>query len=344
MEPENSPPGTGRVTIYRGPEKHSYGFDDGHPFGLDRLSRFWSAMVERDLVSRVQVAESRQARRSEIESFHTASYVDRVIEQSIDGRGFLDYGDTPACPGIYEASATVVGGVLNAVDDLMKRRTSRAFIPIAGLHHAKRREAGGFCVFNDCAIAIETLRSRYGLARIAYVDIDAHHGDGVFYGFEADAGVVIGDIHEDGRFLYPGTGHEHETGTGPAEGTKLNLPLPPGSGDDDFFRAWERVEAHIDNARPEFVILQCGADGLSGDPLAHLEYTPAAHHLAALRLCAIAHRHCDGRLLALGGGGYNPRGIADGWCAVVEELLQSGRRVGESMPDFVAKGSQSQRD
>jgi len=311
------------VTIYRGPDHRGYGFEDGHPFGLDRLSRFWSEMTRRGLEDRISVAVSPQASRTEIESFHEARYVDRVIEQSIDGTGYLDYGDTPAFPGIYEGSATVVGGVLDAVAQLMRGATTRVFIPIAGLHHARRREAGGFCVFNDCAVAIEILRSRFGLDRIAYVDIDAHHGDGVFYGFEADAGVVIGDIHEDGRFLYPGTGHEHETGIGPAEGTKLNLPLPPGAGDDDFFQAWERVEAHIDKARPEFVILQCGADALAGDPLAHLEMTPAAHRLAATRLCALADRHCNGRLLALGGGGYNPQGIAEGWCAVVEAMLES---------------------
>jgi acetoin utilization protein AcuC len=156
---------------------------------------------------------------------------------------------------------------------------------------------------------------------VAYVDIDAHHGDGVLYGFEDDPNVVIADIHEDGRFLYPGTGFEHETGSGDAAGSKLNIPLPPGSGDDEFADAWRRAEAHIDAARPELVILQCGADGLAGDPLTHLRYSPAAHRLAASRLCAIADRHCGGRLLALGGGGYSPTGIAEGWCTVVETML-----------------------
>jgi acetoin utilization protein AcuC len=135
--------------------------------------------------------------------------------------------------------------------------------------------------------------------------------------------VVIGDIHEDGRFLYPGTGASHENGTGAAEGTKLNIPLPPGAGDEAFLDAWRRIEEHIDEARPELVLLQCGADGLAGDPLTHLEYTAAVHRLATARLCELADRHCDGRILALGGGGYNPQGIADGWCAVVEALLGS---------------------
>ena len=280
-------------------------------------------MTDRGLDELVEIVSPATAPRDDIESFHSADYIDQVIAQSADGVGFLDYGDTPAFPGVYEAAAWVVGSTLDAVDRLMDDRARRAFVPIAGLHHARRHTAGGFCVFNDCGIAIEILRSRHDINRIAYVDIDAHHGDGVFYAFEDDPEIFIADIHEDGRFLYPGTGGAHETGSGGAEGSKLNIPLSPGAGDDAFFDAWEQIEAHIDAAKPEFVILQCGADGLAGDPLTHLEYTAAAHRRAASRLCRLADRHAGGRILALGGGGYNPKGIADAWCAVVEELLEA---------------------
>ncbi len=279
-------------------------------------------MIEHGLVERVEVVPPVAASRHQIESFHSAVFVDQVISQSADGTGFLDYGDTPAFPGVFEAAAWVVGSTLDAVHRLMGGRAHRAFVPIAGLHHARRNSAGGFCVFNDCGVAIETLLSSYDLNRIAYVDIDAHHGDGVFYAFEDSPNVIIGDIHEDGRYLYPGTGSARESGCGEAEGTKLNIPLPPGADDNAFLDAWERVEAHIDAAEPEFVILQCGADGLAGDPLTHLEYTAVAHRRAASRLCGLADRHCEGRLLALGGGGYSPRGIADAWCAVVEAMLE----------------------
>lgn len=310
-----------KLLVYLGGESPAYGFDDGHPFGLDRLSHFQNEMAGRSLINRIDAAEPVMATREEIASFHTAGYIDRVVAQSIDGVGYLDYGDTPAFPGIYEAAALVVGGVLDAADRLATGRADRAFVPIAGLHHAQRSEAGGFCVFNDAGIAIEFLRSRHKITRIAYVDIDAHHGDGVFYAVESDPEVFIGDIHEDGRYLYPGTGAAHETGSGPAEETKLNIPLLPGAGDDAFFEAWGRIETHIDAAAPEFVILQCGADSLAGDPLAHLEYTASAHRHAASRLCRIADRHCNGRILALGGGGYRPEGIAEAWCAVVEAML-----------------------
>jgi acetoin utilization protein AcuC len=149
-----------------------------------------------------------------------------------------------------------------------------------------------------------------------------HHGDGVFYEFEDDPDVVCVDIHEDGQFLYPGTGSVHETGSGGAEGTKLNLPLAPGSGDREFLRAWEKAERFVDQARPEFVILQCGADGLAGDPLADLRLTAAAHAHAARRLVALAERHAGGRLMAFGGGGYSLENVSAAWCAVLEVLLE----------------------
>jgi acetoin utilization protein AcuC len=206
----------------------------------------------------------------------------------------------------------------------MQGEAQRAFVPIAGLHHASRSHAAGFCVFNDCGVVAEALKQRYGLSRIAYVDIDAHHGDGVFYGFEADPSLVFADVHEDGRFLYPGTGAESETGVGAARGTKLNLPLMPGSGDDEFFEAWQRVEAHIERYAPEFVIFQCGADSLEGDPITHLRFTEEAHAHAACRLAGIADRHSGGRVLALGGGGYNRRNLARAWTRVVGAFLEAG--------------------
>jgi len=301
-----------------------YGFGQGHPFGPDRLDAFWRAAGEQGLDTRVRVCEPVQAERAAIERFHDGDYVERVIRQSASGEGFLDYGDTPAFPGVYEAAATVVGSTLDAVACVMTGRCARAFVPIAGLHHARRDRAAGFCVFNDCGVAIETLRGEYGLRRVAYVDIDAHHGDGVFYAFEDDPECFIADLHEDGDYLYPGTGAAGETGTGPAAGTKLNLPMAPDSDDAQFMRAWERAEAFIDAAAPEFILFQCGADSLAGDPITHLRYSPLAHRHAAVRLCALADRHCRGRLVALGGGGYNRGNLARAWTAVLAAMVEAG--------------------
>ena len=162
------------------------------------------------------------------------------------------------------------------------------------------------------------------MRRIAYVDIDAHHGDGVFYGFEDDPDLLFADIHEDGRFLYPGTGAASETGTGRARGTKLNIPIAPGASDADFRREWARVEAYLEDAQPEFVIFQCGADSLEGDPITHLCFTEQAHAEAAAALCRLADRHCEGRIVGTGGGGYNRRNLARAWTRVVESFVAAG--------------------
>ncbi|MGH8244497.1 MAG: acetoin utilization protein AcuC, partial [Steroidobacteraceae bacterium] len=199
----------------------------------------------------------------------------------------------------------------------------RGFVPIAGLHHAGRAHAAGFCVFNDIGVVVESLKREHGLSRIAYVDIDAHHGDGVFYAFEDDPALIFADTHEDGRYLYPGTGAASETGAGAAAGIKLNLPLPPGVGDAEFLAAWPAIESHVERHAPEFVILQCGADSLAGDPIAHLALTEEAHAHAAARLCDIADRHAEGRILGFGGGGYNRRNIARAWTRVVQSFVEA---------------------
>lgn len=280
-------------------------------------------MERQHLAQQVCICQPVQATREEIQRFHTKDYVAQVIAQSISGEGYLDLGDTPVYPGVYGAAATVVGTVLDAVSKIMAGQCRRAFVPIAGLHHARRDGAAGFCVFNDCGVAIETLRLHYGLTRIAYVDIDAHHGDGVYYGFVDQPGVIIADIHEDGRYLYPGTGSADEVGEGVAVGTKLNLPLEPGAGQAEFLQVWPQVEAFLVAHAPEFIILQCGADSVQGDPLTHMCFPAECHGYAAERLCVLAEQCCQGRLLALGGGGYERINIACAWTQVVEAMIDA---------------------
>jgi len=297
-----------------------YGFGDGHPFGPDRHAAFVREFAARGLDRRVTVLEPRSASDEELRAFHTPAYLDFVRERSANGNGFLDAGATPAFRGVYEAAADVVGATLSAMEAIMQGQCRRAFVPIAGLHHAARDRAAGFCVFNDCGVAIELLK-RAGLKRVAYVDIDAHHGDGVFYAFEHDAAVVFADLHEDGRFLYPGTGSADEIGRGAASGTKLNLPLPPGADDRIFEGVWPQVTAHLERFAPEFIILQCGADSLEGDPITHLRFSPQSHGRAARDLAQLAERCGHGRVLALGGGGYNRTNLAHAWNTVVENLM-----------------------
>jgi acetoin utilization protein AcuC len=308
------------VVLISGPGIASYGFPGGHPFGTDRHGAFMAELERSPVTTRLEHRPPRPATRAELEYFHTPGYIERVATLSARGSGLLDAGDTPAYPGVYEAAANVVGGTLEALAAIATGPVRRAFIPIGGLHHATPDSAAGFCVFNDCGVAIEAARRDYDIRRVAYVDIDAHHGDGVFYAFEFDPDVLIADLHEDGRFLYPGTGSRAETGRGEAVGTKLNIPLPPGADDAAFRSAWDEAEQFLEAARPELVLLQCGADSLGGDPITHLRLTAEAHAYAARRLVALADRHAGGRLLGMGGGGYNRSNLARAWTRVVEEL------------------------
>ena len=311
---------TDSVLVYRGKAIAAYGFGDPHPFGTDRHDVFHAELERAALGDVIDYGQPRHAEVEELALFHTDDYIETVSRLSAAGQGWLDAGDTPVVPGIYEAAAAVAGTVLSAVDAVMDGRHRRAFVPIAGLHHAARSGAAGFCVFNDCGIAIEYLRQRHGIRRPAYVDIDAHHGDGVFYGFEDDPDLIFADIHEDGRFLYPGTGAAHETGIGAAAGTKLNVPLAPGADDAEFALAWQRVEAYLESMQPEFIIMQCGADSLEGDPIPHLCWTEEAHAAAAAALCRLADTFCGGRIIGTGGGGYNRENLARAWTRVVESF------------------------
>ena len=314
---------SGRVCLYSGETLGRYGFPDGHPLGEDRQGAFLREASARGLDKDVSIVAAPRADRAEIERFHTRSYVDRVLHAEGRGTDFLDNGDTPVFPGVYDAAASVVGAGLDGVSRVMTGECRRTFQPIGGLHHARRDGAAGFCVFNDLGVVIETLRMKHGVRRVAYVDIDVHHGDGVFYAYEDDPELIFADIHEDGRFLYPGTGHAQETGTGRARGTKLNIPLAPGAGDHAFSEAWPRVVAHLREFQPQFFLFQCGADGLEGDPLAHLRYSPQVHAQAARSLCHLADEYAAGRLMAFGGGGYNRGNLARAWCSVLREFVSA---------------------
>jgi len=314
------------VLLYVGDALGRYGFPNGHPFGPDRQDAFWKETLKQGLDKEAKVVPPRPASADEIERFHTADYVGRVEHLSEVGYGSIDYGDTPAYPGVYDASAAVVGAALEGLERVMNGDCYRTFQPIGGLHHARRNTGAGFCVFNDCGVVIDTLREKYAIRRVAYVDIDVHHGDGLYYPYESDPEVFVADIHEDGRFLYPGTGDAGETGKGQAEGTKLNVPMAPGAGDAQFLREWERVVEFLRRSKPEFIVFQCGADSLDGDPLAHLQYSPRAHAHAAQSLCELANELSSGRIMGFGGGGYNRTNLALAWNAVLKAFVRGSER------------------
>jgi len=310
--------------VYLGQPLADYGFGDGHPFGPERHHVFQAELIRQGLDKPLDIQAPVTATLDLIELFHTSDYIEKVRDYSKFGGGYLDGGDTPSFIGMYEAASSVAGTVTDAIDRIMAKQYRRAFSPIAGLHHARRHVAAGFCVFNDCGIAIEYLRQQYGIKRVAYIDIDAHHGDGVFYSFEDDPDLLFADIHQDGRTLYPGTGAEDETGKGEAIGTKLNIPVPPFADDSVFQSVWPQVETYLQKYEPEFILLQCGADSIEGDPITNMAFSPASHAYATQRLCALADQYCDGKMLAMGGGGYNHDNIARAWTAVVDAMVKAG--------------------
>jgi len=313
-----------KVGIAYGEELLYYSFPGDHPMNRRRIETFFLKASEKGIFERENVVKIKpeKAKEEEILLFHSKDYLTFVKEKSEEGKGLLDDGDTPAFKGVYEASAYVVGTTLKLVDMIMENKIEHGFNPMGGLHHARKNSAAGFCVFNDICIAIMKLRVNYGLNRILYFDIDAHHGDGVYYSFEEEDWLYFVDVHEDGRYLYPGTGRRNELGRGKGYGKKINIPLMPYSGDEEFLKALESVDSFLEEAKPEFVILQAGGDGLKDDPITHLRYSKLVHEKTSERLHKLSHKYANGRLLVLGGGGYNPEKVSEAWIAVVEELLR----------------------
>jgi acetoin utilization protein AcuC len=309
------------VGVLEGPELLAYSFPPPHPFTSARVKAFWHDLGDSKLT--VTRMPPQKASTEVLGLFHTKEHVRFVQKASSLGYGTLDLGDTPAYKGVFEASQYMVGSTVLAAEEVMAGKVEHAFNPVGGLHHARRDASAGFCVFNDIGVAIEVLRKKHGLKRILYVDIDVHHGDGVYYSYEDDPDLFIFDIHEDGRYIFPGTGYESDRGTGKAEGTKVNVPFEPGAGDADASKELPRLEEFARSAKPEFILFQCGADGLANDPLGGLRYSPETHRAFGKLLHRISHEVCGGRIIGLGGGGYDPQNCADAWIAVVSAFIGS---------------------
>ncbi len=284
----------------------------------------------------VQVMEPRSASRDEILLFHEDDYVKLVEKYSEKGSGLLDMGDTPAFKGCYEATSLVVGASLKACDLIMSGEFAHAFNPSGGLHHAHPERASGFCIFNDPAIAISYLKAKHGIKRLVYMDIDAHHGDGVMYGYYADPSVLDIDFHENGRFLFPGTGFPDETGEGEGKGLKVNIPFPPEAGDQAYHKALEELVPNLVKAfQPEIILVQCGADGHFDDRLAHLRLSTNFYNEAVNTMHRLAHELCKGRLLLFGGGGYTLANVPRVWAVAFAAL--AGFKADNSIPEEWSK-------
>ncbi len=244
-----------------------------------------------------------------LETFHHSEFVASVERAS----GFaepilLDAGDTPSFPGCYQEAARIVQGASEALDRTIVT-SQPAFHPAGGFHHARPERASGFCIFNDVAVAVgAAIRAGH---RVAYIDIDAHHGDGVMYGFYDSGRVLHIDVHQDGRTLFPGTGFPVEAGRGDGAGLKVNIPLPPLSGDEALLPLFRRlVPPLLRGYHPDLIVLQHGVDGHVGDALAQLQYTPSAYAEVDSMVLGLARELTRGRLLVTGGGGYRASAVS----------------------------------
>ncbi|HLY66617.1 MAG TPA: acetoin utilization protein AcuC, partial [Chloroflexota bacterium] len=240
----------------------------------------------------------------------------------------LGPGDDPIFPDMHRASAEVAGGSLEAADFAMQAPEHHAFSIAGGLHHAMARHASGFCIYNDASIAIEHLRRNYSV-RVLYLDTDAHHGDGVQAAFYETADVLTISFHESGRFLFPGTGFVNEDGAGQGKGYAVNVPLPPGTADGAFRSAFDALVPPLARSfGPDVIVNQNGADAYQNDPLAHLRLTTGTYAHIARTVHDLAHELCQGRWLALGGGGYDLySAVPRAWTLVFAEM------AGATLPD-----------
>ena len=261
----------------------------------------------------------------ELTRVHLASYLDAVRvapERGDDPAHQLGTSDNPIFDGMHDASALATGASIAAAREIAEGRADRAVNIAGGLHHAMADHAWGFCVYNDCAVAISWLLD-HGFDRIAYLDTDVHHGDGVQQAFFDDERVLTVSLHQHPRTLWPGTGFPSELGLGSASGTAVNLPLLPGTRDQAWLRSFHAVVPPLlDAFSPQILVTQNGADTHHEDPLAELALSVDGHR-AIYRACReLAERYADGKWLALGGGGYGLyRAVPRSWTHLLATVL-----------------------
>ncbi len=301
------------------------GYDLGGRHPLDPIRLDLTIRLARSLgvLDGVQPLAPVQATDDELRTVHSEGYLSAVKQAP---RGYVGHGlgtpDNPVFYRMHEASALVAGGSLLAADAILTGRATRVANIAGGLHHAMRDHASGFCIYNDCALAIRRLLDG-GMSRVAYVDIDVHHGDGVQEAFADDPRVLTISLHQHPATLFPGTGRSADVGAPGAEGSAVNVPLPPGTGDSGWLRAFHAVVPPLLRAfRPEVLVTQHGADTHAEDPLANLTLSVDGQRAAHRALADLADATARGRWLALGGGGYSLfRVVPRSWTHLLAILL-----------------------
>ncbi len=291
-----------------------YDFGPTHPLRPERVLGTLHHVEKLDIVDKagVQEVEARRASDDEVLAVHSAEFVHAVRDVdagAVTSQFGLQYGlgtpDNPIFPDMHTASSAVCGASVTAAEVVAKDEAQHSFNPAGGLHHARRTEASGFCIYNDPAVAIARVLALRPDWRVMYIDVDVHHGDGVQWIFYGEPRVLTLSLHQSGRYLYPGTGFTDEIGVADAVGTSANLPLMPLTGNDDYLWSLDSLVNGLAEAfKPDLVVTQLGADTHYDDPLANLGLTMEAYPTMARILHDAIHRHASGRWVATGGGGY----------------------------------------
>jgi len=310
-----------------------YDYGPTHPLKIIRLKLTYELIRDYGLLSLpgVQFIVTRRAEEEDLTTFHSQEYV-TLLKQANEGTLMgnavtfgLGPGDNPVFPGLYDWSLLVTGATLQAIDFVANGEGENAFNIAGGLHHAMRSRASGFCYINDPVIGILRLLSR-GM-RIAYVDIDAHHGDGVQAAFYHTNQVLTISLHESGTSLFPGTGFEYEIGEGQGEGYAVNLPFAAYTDDETYLWAFEEiVPPLLERFEPDVVVTQLGVDSFYNDPLTNLHLTIYGYEKVIRRIKQIAHRW-----VALGGGGYDVSNVARAW--TLAWAVMNGVELDDELPE-----------
>ena len=306
-----------------------YRFNDDHPFNQLRLKITYDLLKKSNALSNEHIVKPRIATDEELCLIHDVSYVHAVKQASIgalveeQASNFgLGTEDTPIFDGMHEASALLVGGTLTAVDYVMQGKAEHALHLGGGLHHGFRGKASGFCIYNDSSVAIKYIQKQYN-ARVLYVDTDAHHGDGVQWSFYDDDSVCTFSIHETGRYLFPGTGNTNERGQGKGYGYSFNIPVDAFTEDESWLYAYTTALKEITAFfKPDVILTQNGADSHFHDPLTHLSATMKIYEQIPKLAHELAHQYCNGRWIAVGGGGYDIwRVVPRAWSRIWLEMI-----------------------
>jgi acetoin utilization protein AcuC len=332
---------SGAVGLVIAPEARIYDHGPEHPLRPERVLLTWDLLHAYGLDAEpgVTVLGADPAEDATLALVHSATFIDatrRAGHGEVGDWASFGYGpgDNPIFPDMHEAGAIVCGATIAAARSVVEGDTAHAFNAAGGLHHAMAARASGFCVYDDPAVGIAWMLRHGGVERVAYVDVDVHHGDGVQAAFVEDPRVLTISIHEYAPELgfFPGTGSASERGVGGGEGFAINVPLPPGTGDAGWLEAFRAtVPPAVRAFAPDVLVTQLGCDTHHTDPLAHLRLTTRAYRETALALHELAHDAAGGRWVATGGGGYQwARVVPRAWTLSFAEM--AGAKISDALP------------